>query len=255
MHPEIISIGPITLHTYGLLVATGFLVGIWWMARLGEQEGIDRDTTYDLAFWCVLSAIVGSRIFFVIVNYQHYLQNPLDVFKIWSGGLVFYGGLIGALAAGLVFTRIKGLSFWKLADITAPGAALGHAIGRLGCFFAGCCYGLQTDVPWAVTFTNVKSIAPTGIPLHPSQLYDSANELIIFSILMLLRKHKKFEGQVFWSWIGLYAVGRSIVEMYRSDPRGAVFGGALSTSQMVAVAALTAALSVYAWNFRKLTAR
>ncbi|MDH5510584.1 MAG: prolipoprotein diacylglyceryl transferase [Nitrospinota bacterium] len=255
MYPELLTVGPLTFHTYGLLVATGFLTGIWWMARLGEQEGISKDDMYDIAFWVVVAALVGSRIFFVIVNYPQYLEHPLDALKIWTGGLVFYGGLIGAVVAMVVMTRIKKLRLWKLADISAPALALGHSIGRLGCFFAGCCYGLKTDLPWAVTFTNVKTIAPMGVPLHPTQLYDSFNELSMFLILTALRPYKKFEGQLWWLWLGLYAIGRSVVEMYRGDPRGTVFDGTLTTSQAVAVVALTVAVIMHIWNWRALTAR
>ena len=255
MYPELLSIGPLTFHTYGLLVACGFLAGIWWMARLGHQEGIPKDDMYDIAFWVVLAALVGSRIFFVIVNYDQFLAHPLAAFKIWSGGLVFYGGLIGAAGAMAVMVRIKKLRLWKVADIAAPAVALGHSIGRLGCFFAGCCYGLITDVPWAVTFTNVKTIAPMGVPLHPTQLYDSLNEFTIFLILTALRPYKKFEGQLWWTWLGLYAIGRAIVEMYRGDPRGSLFEGAVTTSQGVAAVALAVAVIMHIWNRRSLTVR
>ena len=255
MYPELLTIGPLTLHTYGLLVAGGFLTGIWWMARLAEQEGVPRDTMYDISFWVVLAAIIGSRIFFVIVNYDQYVSAPLDALKIWSGGLVFYGGLIGAIIATVIMARRNNIRLWKLADIMAPGLALGHAVGRLGCFFAGCCYGAPSDAPWAVTFHNVKSIAPKGIPLHPTQLYDSFNELSIFLILTALRPRKKFEGQLWWTWLGLYAVGRSIVELYRADARGAILGGAVTTSQAVAAVALSAAVVMYAWNLLRPAAR
>ncbi|MDH4184714.1 MAG: prolipoprotein diacylglyceryl transferase [Nitrospinota bacterium] len=255
MYPELFSIGPVTLHTYGLLVATGFLTGIWWMGRLGAREGIDPDAIYDISFWAVLAAIVGSRLFFVIVNYQQFAPRPLDIFKIWSGGLVFYGGLIGAFIAMVIMAGRRNIPIWKLADIAAQGGALGHSIGRLGCFFAGCCYGLPSSAPWAVTFNNVKSIAPRGVALHPTQLYDSLNELTIFLILSWLAPRKRFAGQVWWTWVGLYAIGRSVVEMYRDDPRGSIFGGALTTSQGVAAAVICVAIFMYAWNWPRKTSQ
>ncbi len=248
MFPELISFGSFTIYTYGLLVATGFLLGITWTTWLGKKEGLDTGKIHDTAFWIVVSAIVGSRVVYGIVNIDYYIDNPLDFFKIWSGGLVFYGGLIGAFIAAIVCTRMYKLDFWQFADVAAPGAALGHAIGRLGCLFAGCCYGVESSAPWAVTFTNVKSMAPIGVPLHPTQLYDSLNEFTIFAILAAIRPWRKFKGQIFWTWVGLYAIGRSIVEMYRGDPRGALFDGMISTSQLIAAVAVTFAIGFYFKN-------
>ncbi len=250
MYPELIHLGPVTIYSYGLLVATGFFLGITWSVRLGAREGMDQQVIIDTAFWIVLSAIIMSRVVFGIVNIDYFLKNPVDFFKIWNGGLVFYGGLIGAVIAVVVCARKYKFNIWQYADIAAPAGALGHAIGRLGCFFAGCCYGVKTDVPWAITFTNVKSMAPIGVPLHPTQLYDAANEFIIFIILTAIRPARKFEGQIFWTWVGLYAIGRSVVEMYRGDPRGIYFNGLVSTSQIVAAVALTVAVAFYVRNVK-----
>ena len=248
MYPELISFGPFTIYTYGLLVATGFLLGIAWTTHLGTKEGLEADKIHDTAFWIVILAVIGSRIVYGIVNIDYYIDNPIDFFKIWNGGLVFYGGLIGAFVAVAVCTRWYNLDFWQFADIAAPGAALGHAIGRLGCFFAGCCYGIESTGPLAVTFTNVQSMAPVGIPLHPTQLYDSANEFTIFLILAAIRPWRKFKGQIFWTWVGLYAIGRAIVEQYRGDPRGVYFDGVVSTSQIIAGVVLTVAIGSYVKN-------
>jgi len=251
MHPILFSIGPFTLHTYGLLVAGGFLLGIAWAVKLGKREGFDPQMVYDVSFWIILSGIVSSRLLYVIVEYKHYLQYPLDVFKLWQGGLVFYGGMIGAVGAIIVCARIYKFDIWRFADIAAPSAALGHTIGRLGCLFAGCCYGREAHVPWAVTFQDVHSIAPTGIPLHPTQLYDAANELIIFLILTAFRPYRKFKGQVWWIWVGLYAFGRGVVEYFRGDPRGMWLGGAFSTSQILAAVGIVVAIVFY-FNNRRL---
>ncbi|VAX15138.1 Prolipoprotein diacylglyceryl transferase [hydrothermal vent metagenome] len=245
MHPELLHIGPITIYTYGLLVASGFLLGITWTARMGKKEGLDSQAVYDTAFWIVVSAIIGSRVVFGIVNFDYFAKNPLDFFKLWNGGLVFYGGLIGAAVAVVICARRYNLDFWAFADAAAPGVALGHSVGRIGCFFAGCCYGIETSVPWAVTFNNVKSMAPIGVPIHPTQLYDSANEFTIFLILTAIRPWRKFKGQIWWTWVGLYAIGRSIVEMYRGDPRGVYFNGLMSTSQIIAAGAFTLAIAFY----------
>jgi phosphatidylglycerol:prolipoprotein diacylglycerol transferase len=254
MHPILFQIGPITLHTYGLLVASGFLLGIAWSARLARKEGfIAPQVVYDASFWIIISGLVFSRLAYVIVEYRYDSSNPFGVFKIWEGGLIFYGGVIGACCAILWLARRYQFDVWRFADLAAPGAAIGHAVGRLGCFFAGCCYGLETHVPWAVTFNDIHSIAPIGIPLHPTQLYDALNEVIVFSIITILRPRMKFVGQVWWTWIGLYAVGRAIVETFRGDPRGALFGGAVSTSQVAAVAAVALAAFFYLKNRKAFT--
>jgi phosphatidylglycerol:prolipoprotein diacylglycerol transferase len=254
MHPILFHLGPITLHTYGLLVASGFLLGIAWTARLARMEGvIDQQMVYDASFWLVISGLVFSRIAYVIIELPSFWSNPLVVFKIWEGGLIFYGGMIGALGTIYLLSRKWRFDLWRFADLAAPGIALGHAVGRLGCFFAGCCYGIQTHVPWAVTFNDIHSIAPIGIPLHPTQLYDALNEIIVFSIITILRPRRKFIGQVWWTWMGLYAVGRAIVETFRGDPRGALFGGAVSTSQAVAAAAVMFAVFFYLKNRKAFT--
>ncbi|MGK7345685.1 MAG: prolipoprotein diacylglyceryl transferase [Candidatus Nitrospinota bacterium M3_3B_026] len=251
MSPVLIEIGPITLYTYGLLVASGFLLGIAWSARLARREGMDPQSVYDTAFWMILAAVIGSRIFYVAINLDYYLENPIDVFKLWEGGLVFYGGFVGAAIAVIFSVRRYRLDLWAFGDVAAPGAALGHAIGRLGCFFAGCCYGKQTSVPWAVTFHDPHSIAPLGIPLHPTQLYSAANEFALFALLTAIRPWRSFRGQILWIWVGLYAVGRFTIEIFRGDPRGVYFGGLASTSQIIAVFAFAAAVYFYFRNRKR----
>lgn len=253
MHPILFDLGPLQLYTYGLLVATGFLVGIGWAARLAKREGMDPQAVYDTGFWIIFSAIVGSRLFYIFINYDYYLQNPIAVFYLWEGGLVFYGGLVGAFIAVIVCVKRYNLDLWKFADVAAPGAALGHSIGRLGCLFAGCCYGLETQVPWAITFSDVHSIAPTGIALHPTQLYSAASEFTLFILLTLMRPHRRFYGQVWWLWVAMYAIARSTVEMYRGDPRGALFDGLVSTSQLIAAIMFVVAVIFYFRNRRDKT--
>lgn len=250
MNPILIELGPLKLYTYGLLVATGFYAGILWAVRLGRKEGIDPKFIYDTAFWVIIAAILGSRFFYIIVNIDYFVANPLSMFKIWSGGLVFYGGFVGVFIALVICTRRAKVDLWTFMDVCAPAGALGHSIGRLGCFFAGCCYGKVTTVPWAVTFHDALSMAPTGVPLHPTQLYSSANELLLFVILTLMRPYRKFKGQIFLTWVLLYAVTRSIIEIFRGDPRGAYFNGLLSTSQIIAGVVFVVAVTVYYRKFK-----
>lgn len=237
MHPILIEFGfmDFKIFTYGLLVATGFFSGILLAAWLSKQEGLDPQKTLDLCFYIAVSALVGGRLLYIIVEYKYFLANPVEVLKFWKGGLVFYGGLLGAGLTAWLYLKKHRLPVWKMADILAPGVAIGHSIGRWGCFFAGCCYGKPTDGPLGVVFTDPKSLAPLNVPLHPTQIYLSLNLLIIFGVLMWLRKHKKFDGQVFWVYGILYSIGRFIIEFFRGDDRGFAVEEALSTSQFIGI--------------------
>ncbi len=235
MHPVLIRIGPLAIHTYGVLVASGFLLGLALAVRQAMKEGISPERIIDIGFYVILSAIAGSRLFFVAINAGHYIQHPLDIFKIWEGGLVFYGGLISALPVAIWYIKKHNLDLWSIADIFAPSLAIGHALGRLGCFFAGCCYGKPSHLPWAVTYTDPECLARTGIPLHPTQLYESLGEFLNFLILITLRRHRSFKGQLFWTYILLYSALRFTVEFFRGDEaRGYIFS-VFSISQGISV--------------------
>jgi phosphatidylglycerol:prolipoprotein diacylglycerol transferase len=242
MLPVLIKIGPVTLYTYGLMMALAMITTAYYVQRRAGIEGEDPEKALDLVFYCIIAALVGSRALYIIVEHEQYISNPLAVFKIWEGGLVFYGGFIAAALTGFWFVNKHKIKAWKMADIAAPGLALGHGIGRFGCLFAGCCYGKPTDSWIGITFTNELALAPKGIPLYPTQIFSSLNELTIFVILILVRPYKKFDGQLFLMWMGLYAAGRFVIEFYRGDRRG-VSVGDLSTSQGIAIAvAITAAV-------------
>ncbi len=235
MHPVLIRIGPFTIHTYGVFIAAGFLLGLALAVKQAKKEGIPQERIIDIGFYGLLAAIVGSRLFFIFINAGYYLKRPLDVFKIWEGGLVFYGGLILAIPVAIWYIRKNGLDLWKITDMFAPSLAIGHAIGRLGCFSAGCCYGRPANLPWAVTFTDPECLARIGIPLHPTQLYESIGEFLNFLILIVLRRHQSFKGQLFWTYIVLYSALRFIVEFFRGDEaRGYIFSG-ISVSQGISI--------------------
>ncbi len=244
MLPVLLRIGPLTLHTYGVLVAAGFLFGLAFAVKQGRKEGIPPERIIDIGFYVLLCAIAGSRLLFVVINAGYYVKHPLDSVKIWQGGLVFYGGLALAVPVAILYMKKHRLDVWNIADVFAPSLAIGHAIGRLGCFSAGCCYGKPAQIPWAVTFVHPESIAGTGIPLHPTQLYEAAGEFINFLVLIALRRHRYFRGQLFWSYIFLYSALRFAVEFFRGDEaRGFVVGG-LSVSQGISVIAGLVAVAV-----------
>jgi phosphatidylglycerol:prolipoprotein diacylglycerol transferase len=238
MHPDLFSIGPLTIHTYGLLVAIGIFVGITVATRFGKHEGINPQQVMDMGFMIIFSGIIGSRLLYVLMNISYYRYQPTEILKIWQGGLVFSGGIIGVVLTVLWYARYHKLPLWKLCDIWAPAAAIGQSIGRIGCFMAGCCYGKPTDLKWGVVFTNPKSLAPLNIPLHPTQIYSSLSGLIIFLILLLLYSKKKFEGQVFLWFLILHSTARLFIERFRGDDRGIFLGTHMSDTQLVAVVIL-----------------
>ncbi len=258
MHPVLFIIpifGGIEIHTYGVLVATGFMVGMLLLNREAARRGENPEQVADLAFYIIAGAIVGARIAYVIFSEpEHFLREPLAIFRIWEGGLVFYGGLIGAAVTTIWYTRRRRLRFWLYADILAPVLALGHSIGRLGCLMAGCCYGRAAPLGtwWAITFpAGVGGLAPVGTPLYPTQLMESMAEFVIFLFLMLIRRRTKFEGQLFIVYLMIYSVVRSILEMFRGDTiRGFIIDPWLSTSQAISVVVLIAAMIVW-WRRSK----
>ncbi len=235
MHPVLLKLGPLSIHTYGFFVAMGFIAGILLAKREAKRLGESPETIMDLSFYVLVAAIVGSRLLYIFINPDIFLSDILETFRIWNGGLVFYGGFIAALLVGLSYLKIKKMLLWRTTDIAALSLPLGQFFGRLGCFSAGCCYGKSCDLPWAVTFTNPDTLAPMGIPLHPTQLYHAISNLSIFIFLWFFRKRKKFSGQLFWLYVMLYAVSRSFIEIFRGDFRGEPIFGVLSVAQTVGI--------------------
>ena len=235
MYPILLEFGFFKIFSYGLLVAIGFLAAILLASSRAEKEGVDPQKILDLCFYIMVSSLLGARLLYVIVEHKYFLNAPLEIFKFWKGGLVFYGGLILGVIVSLWYLKRHQMPVWKTADLLVPSIALGQGIGRWGCFFAGCCYGVKTDVSWAISFTNPRSLAPLGTPLHPTQIYLSLNALFIFTILMWLSKRKTFDGQILWSYGILYSIGRFAIEYLRDDDRGFAVEQLLSTSQFVGI--------------------
>ena len=248
MYPEIFHIS--FLHTYGVLVALAFLVGLWMAARLGKESGLNPDKITNLASYCGLAAILGAKLMMVVVDFDHYRQNPGDIFSIATlqAGGVFYGGLILALVVAWWYMRKERLPLGPTADAFAPAIALGHGIGRLGCFSAGCCWGVECHLPWAVTFNNPVANDLTGVPLarplHPTQLYESFAEFVIFFILYRQFHKQHHSGAIIGLYMVLYGSARFIVEFFRYHEQGNLWGGPLDTSQWISaiLVALGAAL-------------
>lgn len=244
MHPILFSIGHVTLYTYGLFLALGFIAGLYISRREASIMGENPDTVSDIVFYLIIFGVLGGRAFYVLTNLDHFMKNPAAFFKIWEGGLVFYGGFISSIITVWVYTRIKKISIAKYADILSPGLAIGHALGRIGCLMAGCCYGGECHLPWAITFRNQSSLAPLGIPLHPTQIYEVIGNLLIFAVLMAFRKRKQMDGQVFCVYVFLYGVMRFIIEIFRGDDRGDFVFGFLSVSQTIGIMMICSAFFI-----------
>ncbi len=250
MFPKLLEIGPLTLHTYGALLATGILSAIFLFARLGARDGIPRQRSWDLGFIIILTAIIGAKLLMILTDWETYLvQDPSRLFTLgfWQAGGVYYGGLLGAMAGSYLYVRRQpSMNFPTVADAAAPAIALGQTVGRLGCFAAGCDYGQPCSLPWAVTFTSEYAHRMVGVPidvaLHPTQIYESLATFVLFLFLLWLHGARRFKGQVFAAYLLCYSILRFGIEFFRGDAdRGFVLGGALSTSQSSACYSFPAA--------------
>ncbi|HEY7726176.1 MAG TPA: prolipoprotein diacylglyceryl transferase [Anaeromyxobacteraceae bacterium] len=268
------------LHTYGLLIASAFVVGIWLAQREGRRQGQDPERIADLSFWILVAALVGSRIFFILVNWGDYFGEGAWVttrlgriprlLAVWEGGLVFYGGFVAAALTAFWYLRRHGMAFLPFADTLIPSVAFGHFMGRLGCFAAGCCWGEACDArfplgarfpPDSLAYQSFLArpdadrwLAPdrgATVALHPTQLYESAGELLLFALLVLaVRPNKRFQGQALAAWLLGYAVLRTAVEAFRGDVERGVYAG-LGVGQWTSMAIFAAGLAVWAVGRRR----
>jgi phosphatidylglycerol:prolipoprotein diacylglycerol transferase len=257
MYPRLLELpgsipylGTITIYTYGVLLAAAYLAGLKLAMVRARARGLDQNRVLDLGIYIIISALIGAKLLLVVTEFGTYMNNPRELLGLARSGGVFYGGLLLALGVALWYIRRVGLPLWTTCDVFAPGIALGHVIGRVGCLFAGCCFGKPTTMPWGITFTNPLAATNAGTPLnqalHPTQLYEAGAEaLILLALLGTEQRGKRFPGRTFWLYMLLYSVSRFIVEMFRGDPRGSV--GVLSTSQLISVilAPLALAMLVY----------
>ena len=252
MHPVLFHIGPVTIYTYGVLVAFGVLLGLWYSRQHAPAAGLDPDRVWNLGIYMTLVALLGAKLWLVALYAPYYWAHPREMLALstlQSGG-TFYGGLIAALLFAVPYTRRYKIPFLPLVDTYAPGLALGHAIGRLGCFAAGCCWGKPTWLPWGVPFTNPTAAelvgTPLGIPLHPTQLYEAVAEFVNFLVLVSLGRRQRFTGQLFGTYLLLYGVERGSIEFVRGDPeRTLLFHGAFSLMQVVSL--LMILLGAWVW--------
>jgi phosphatidylglycerol:prolipoprotein diacylglycerol transferase len=246
VHPILFSLGPLTIYSYGVLLAAAYLLGLGMAVRRARAAGLGGNRVLDLGIWVIIAALVGAKALLFVVDFRQFTSSWQEFTTLLRSGGVFYGGLIAAVVVCIYQLRKHRLPLWTSGDLFAPGIALGYMVGRLGCLMAGCCYGRQTEVAWAITFTdpaaNLNVGTPLNVPLHPTQVYESLAGLVIFVLLLALeRRGRTFPGRTFWMFVLLYAVSRFIIEFYRGDDRGFVFD-VVSTSQAISIVLAPVAL-------------
>jgi len=248
MHPILFKIGPVTVYTYGVMVALGIFFGSLILVRLAEREGIRREDVVDTAFWSVIAGLIGARLFFFLYNPQ-YAKPLYRILFIWEGGLVWYGGVIFGTLTALYFIKKRGIPLWKFADIVSIALSVGLGFGRIGCTMAGCCYGKVCHAPFAMVFTDPHSAAPLGVPLCPTQPISSAANFLIALVLYLIYRKRRFPGQVFGFYLIFYGLFRFFIEFLRATPKD-VFG-VLSNNQVISIIMLLAGFLVLWYRSKK----
>ncbi len=238
------ELGPLSIHWYGILMAVGFLAGLWTASRRSVRDGLQPEQVLDLGPWLILGAIIGARSLYVISYWNEFADKPwTEVLMVHHGGLVFYGGFLGATVAGVLYVQIKKLPIWKVADAVAPSISLGYVFGRMGCLLNGCCFGRACELPWAIHYPDTHSTR--GLGVHPTQVYDSLLNLGLYLGLVWLYRRKKFDGQVFAAYVVCYAVVRAIVEVFRGDYPRYYLGGLVTPAQLLSAAILIAGLILF----------
>lgn len=248
MYPILFQFGHLEIRSYGMLVVLSFLVGLWLSSREAARKGIDPRLIQDFALYALIGGIIGARLYFVLFSEPaYYLQRPWEIVAVWRGGIGIIGSLIGGLLAAVWYCRGRGLSFWKLADALAPGVALGQTIGQLACLLNGDSYGRPTNLPWAITYTDPRSLAPLNVPLHPIEIYEMAAYFLVFLLVWKTRKGFKADGSALLTYLAAYGAARFFVEFFRGQP--AIFAWGVPAAQVFGIVAVLA--SVFGFALRQ----
>ncbi len=247
MYPILFEIGRFPIHTYGVLIATGFLLSVWVSKKEAMRIGISPERIVDLGFWSLLIGMLGSRLLYIITRLSYFAEHPLEIFYVWEGGLVFFGGPLLCFPFFLWYTKKYNLPRWKVLDICATAVPLAHAFGRLGCLSAGCCYGKPTGANWGIRFySDLVETHLQGVYLYPTQMLESFLLFLLFLFLRWKRFSKKFDGELLCWYAILYSLIRSMIEVFRGDTiRGFVIPDILSTSQFISILIILATTVFY----------
>lgn len=243
MYPVLLQIGSFELRSYGLFIAVAILVGGWLAAREAPRRGLDPARVWDFVFIAAIAGLVGSRAYFMLFSeLAWFRQHPWDIAAVWKGGMAIHGGLLAGLGAGVWFCRRHRIPFFRFADIIAPGLVLAQTVGQIACLLNGDTYGKPTTLPWAITFTDPRSLAPLGVPLHPLQIYEALAYLTVFLVVWGLRHRVHREGDLFLLYVGAYAAARFAMEFLRANPP--MIGG-LIVPQVISVLAFATAATLF----------
>jgi phosphatidylglycerol---prolipoprotein diacylglyceryl transferase len=256
VHPIAFYLGSLPIRWYGVMMALAFLAGLWTATRRARLANVSGEIIADVTMWLMAGSIIGARIVYVTTYWkQEFADQPLrEIFMIQHGGLVYYGGLIGASIAGIGYLTWKKLPVWKIADILAPSIALGSVFGRIGCLMNGCCYGRACDLPWAIHFPGDHETHGAGV--HPTQLYDALLNLILYLALAWLFRRRKFDGQILSLYFIGYAICRTTVEFFRGDyPADHIHAGLFTSAQLLSAPILLAGMALWIWRSKKVPAK
>jgi len=249
VHPIAFYLGSLPVRWYGVMMALAFLAGLWTATRRARLANVSGEIIADVTMWLMAGSIAGARFVYVTTYWkQEFADQPFrEVFMIQHGGLVFYGGLIGAAGAGFGYLAWKKLPVWKIADILAPSVALGSVFGRIGCLLNGCCYGRACDLPWAIHFPADHETH--GVGVHPTEIYDALLNLVLYLALAWLFRRKKFDGQILALYFIGYAICRTAVEFFRGDyPADHIHAGIFTSAQLVSAPILIVGIGLFFWR-------
>lgn len=237
MYPELFTVGSITIYTYGVCVALGFFIAMQYVIKYSINTGATKNQLYDFFFYIILAGIIGARLLYVLIEFKYFISNPLEIFQLWKGGLVYYGGFIGAVVVAFIYLKLKKISMPKILDAFVPALALGHFFGRIGCFFSGCCYGKECDLVFAINNR------------YPTQIFEAFCNLIIFFVLHQFNKKEHKPGLTFLLYLIMYPGIRFIIEFFRGDDRGGFILG-LSVGQVISIGIMIISMLIIMFKYK-----
>jgi phosphatidylglycerol:prolipoprotein diacylglycerol transferase len=251
LYPTLFYLWKLPIRAYGVMLVIGFLIAVWRAQRISKRYGFTPESTMDAALVCLICGLIGARIGFILANWSSFSGNLSEIFRIWSGGLSFHGGLAAGLLGGLIYARVKKLPIWNGMDMFAPSIVFAYAFGRIGCFLNGCCYGSPTTLPWGVKFPDEQFPGMLTRPSHPAQLYSTLINLVLFVLLIRLEKRRKFRGQIFAAFLMLHGIYRFGVELIRAGATSRYAFGWVTDGHIAALIVFLVGLTIYWLQSRK----
>lgn len=242
MYPILFQIGHFEIRSYGVIVASAFFAGLWLATKEAKRKGLEPAAVQDFTFYALLGGVLGARLYYVMFSQpEYFLQNPWAVLAVWQGGIGVIGSLLGGLVAALWYTRRKNISFLRFADTLAPAIPLGQTIGQFACLLNGDSWGRPTDMPWAITYTDPRSLAPLNIPLHPIEIYEMLGYFLVFLLVWKTRRFYRTDGLSLLTYLAGYGVARFFVEFFRGQP--AIFAWNVPAAQVFGIALILTSMA------------